>query len=85
MSFFSSIVDSRDNALGEAVTNDSDDAILAMVPAPLHKYLTPHTRNHTTSGAGVVSGAGKSQRCLGFLLQLSIHILKSSSLAPEFK
>ncbi|KAH8326506.1 hypothetical protein KR067_009490, partial [Drosophila pandora] len=55
--YFSSIVDSRDNALGEAVTNDSDDAILAMVPAPLHKYLTPHTRNHTTSGAGVVSGA----------------------------
>lgn len=49
-------LDSRDNVLGDAVTNDSDDAILAMVPAPLHKYLTPHSRNHTTSGAGVLSG-----------------------------
>ncbi|XP_070143105.1 alpha-1,6-mannosyl-glycoprotein 2-beta-N-acetylglucosaminyltransferase-like isoform X2 [Drosophila kikkawai] len=45
-------LDSRDNVLGDAVTNDSDDAILAMVPATLHKYLTPHSRNHTASGAG---------------------------------
>ncbi|XP_017131688.1 alpha-1,6-mannosyl-glycoprotein 2-beta-N-acetylglucosaminyltransferase isoform X1 [Drosophila elegans] len=50
-------LDSRDNVLGDAVTNDSDDAILAMVPATLHKYLTPHSRNHTASGAGVLSGA----------------------------
>ncbi|KAH8363578.1 hypothetical protein KR084_011760 [Drosophila pseudotakahashii] len=52
-------LDSRDNVLGDAVTNDSDDAILAMVPATLHKYLTPHSRNHTTSaaGGGVLSGA----------------------------
>ncbi|XP_020811969.1 alpha-1,6-mannosyl-glycoprotein 2-beta-N-acetylglucosaminyltransferase isoform X1 [Drosophila serrata] len=45
-------LDSRDNVLGDTVTNDSDDAILAMVPATLHKYLTPHSRNHTISGAG---------------------------------
>ncbi|XP_017008871.2 alpha-1,6-mannosyl-glycoprotein 2-beta-N-acetylglucosaminyltransferase isoform X1 [Drosophila takahashii] len=53
-------LDSRDNVLGDAVTNDSDDAILAMVPATLHKYLTPHSRNHTTSaagGGGVLSAA----------------------------
>ncbi|KAH8383288.1 hypothetical protein KR009_007721, partial [Drosophila setifemur] len=49
-------LDSRDNVLGDAVTNDSDDAILAMVPATLHKYLTPHSRNHTTSAAGVLPG-----------------------------
>lgn len=52
-------VDSRDNVLGDAVTNDSDDAILAMVPATLHKYLTPHSRNHTNSGAGILAGAGR--------------------------
>jgi len=52
-------VDSRDNVLGDAVTNDSDDAILAMVPATLHKYLTPHSRNHSASGAGALNGAGK--------------------------
>ncbi|XP_064551278.1 alpha-1,6-mannosyl-glycoprotein 2-beta-N-acetylglucosaminyltransferase isoform X2 [Drosophila montana] len=42
-------LDSRDAMLGDAVTNDSTDAILSMVPAPLHKYLTPHTRNHSAT------------------------------------
>ncbi|SPP80936.1 alpha-1,6-mannosyl-glycoprotein 2-beta-N-acetylglucosaminyltransferase isoform X1 [Drosophila guanche] len=53
-------LDSRDTVLGDAVTNDSDDAILAMVPAPLHKYLTPHSRNHSgtaTTGTLGVLGA----------------------------
>ncbi|XP_023036388.1 alpha-1,6-mannosyl-glycoprotein 2-beta-N-acetylglucosaminyltransferase isoform X4 [Drosophila willistoni] len=46
-------LDSRDTVLSDAVTNDSEDAILAMVPAPLHKYLTPHTRNHTAAATAV--------------------------------
>ncbi|XP_023166387.2 alpha-1,6-mannosyl-glycoprotein 2-beta-N-acetylglucosaminyltransferase isoform X1 [Drosophila hydei] len=46
-------LDSRDAMLSESVTNDSVDAIMSMVPATLHKYLTPHTRNHSVSSAGV--------------------------------
>lgn len=46
------LVDSRDAMLSDSVTNDSVDAILSMVPATLHKYLTPHSRNHSTSAAG---------------------------------
>ncbi|KAH8402667.1 hypothetical protein KR215_004391, partial [Drosophila sulfurigaster] len=45
-------LDSRDAMMGDSVTNDSVDAILSMVPATLHKYLTPHSRNHSTSAAG---------------------------------
>ncbi|KAH8408015.1 hypothetical protein KR222_011106, partial [Zaprionus bogoriensis] len=45
-------LDSRDAMLNDAVTNDSVDAILSMVPATLHKYLTPHSRNHSVATAG---------------------------------
>ncbi|XP_022217431.1 alpha-1,6-mannosyl-glycoprotein 2-beta-N-acetylglucosaminyltransferase isoform X4 [Drosophila obscura] len=52
-------LESRDTVLGDAVTNDSDDAILAMVPATLHKYLTPHSRNHSAAAtSGAMGGAG---------------------------
>ncbi|KAH8278462.1 hypothetical protein KR018_003592, partial [Drosophila ironensis] len=50
-------LDSRDNVLSDAVTNDSDDAILAMVPITLHKYLTPHSRNHTVPGVGTLAAS----------------------------
>ncbi|XP_017848208.1 alpha-1,6-mannosyl-glycoprotein 2-beta-N-acetylglucosaminyltransferase isoform X1 [Drosophila busckii] len=58
-------LDSRDTMLGEAVTNDSVDAILSMVPATLHKYLTPHSRNQSSgsalllnASAAALAGAG---------------------------
>ncbi|EDW58385.1 alpha-1,6-mannosyl-glycoprotein 2-beta-N-acetylglucosaminyltransferase isoform X1 [Drosophila virilis] len=47
-------LDSRDALLSDALANDSADAILSMVPAPLHKYLTPHTRNHSAPAAAAV-------------------------------
>ncbi|XP_017967643.1 alpha-1,6-mannosyl-glycoprotein 2-beta-N-acetylglucosaminyltransferase isoform X1 [Drosophila navojoa] len=54
-------LDSRDAMLSESVTNDSVDAIMSMVPATLHKYLTPHTRNHTISAAGLqLNSSGSS-------------------------
>ncbi|XP_032596069.1 alpha-1,6-mannosyl-glycoprotein 2-beta-N-acetylglucosaminyltransferase isoform X2 [Drosophila grimshawi] len=42
-------LDSRDTMVSDSVTNDSVDAIMSMVPATLHKYLTPHTRNHSAA------------------------------------
>ncbi|XP_034487100.1 alpha-1,6-mannosyl-glycoprotein 2-beta-N-acetylglucosaminyltransferase isoform X2 [Drosophila innubila] len=46
--------------LSDSVTNDSVDAILSMVPATLHKYLTPHSRNHSSSGAALVLNASSA-------------------------
>ncbi|KRG02376.1 uncharacterized protein Dmoj_GI21962, isoform D [Drosophila mojavensis] len=54
-------LDSRDAMLSESITNDSVDAIMSMVPATLHKYLTPHTRNHSISAAGLqLNSSGSS-------------------------
>lgn len=53
------LVDSRDAMLNDAVTNDSVDAILSMVPKCLHKYLTPHSRNHS----GALTGRSPGTRC----------------------
>ncbi|XP_034112769.1 alpha-1,6-mannosyl-glycoprotein 2-beta-N-acetylglucosaminyltransferase isoform X2 [Drosophila sulfurigaster albostrigata] len=53
-------LDSRDAMMGDSVTNDSVDAILSMVPATLHKYLTPHSRNHSTSAAALALNASNS-------------------------
>ncbi|XP_030369707.1 alpha-1,6-mannosyl-glycoprotein 2-beta-N-acetylglucosaminyltransferase [Scaptodrosophila lebanonensis] len=49
-------LDNREAVLNE-VTNDSVDAIMSMVPAPLHKYLTPHTRNHSTAAGALLLNA----------------------------
>lgn len=70
--------------MNDAVTNDSVDAILSMVPATLHKYLTPHTRNHTVGTAGTVpdqADAYQLNNLLIFYLSLTALLVNASNLA----